>query len=567
MIRLVRNRVVRAAFGVAVSTLVVASAAVSPAQAANYVPVSGGGSTWSQNAIDQWRRDVYQFGLQVNYAGNGSSDGRNQFRAGTVDFAVSEIPYGTRDAGVYDPPPTDSPTNPRPFAYLPIVAGGTSFMYNLKIGGRPVTDLQLSQDTIAKMFTNQIKRWNDPAIAKDNPGLRLPALPIVPVVRSDGSGTTAQFSLWLATKYPSLWNSYCAKAGRPANPCGQTSTYPTIAGSGFVSQAGSLGVAGYVAQSNNVGTINYVEYSYALNSGFPVARMANKAGYFIEPTADSVAVALQGATINKDLTQNLKGVYDNVDPRAYPLSSYSYMIIPISSAPPMTPAKGRSLAAFAKYFLCDGQQKAPLLGYSPLPLNLVQAGFTQIRKIPGADLGSINVKQCNNPTFSTSGVNLLAKNAPQPLPCQKMGIPTQCSSGTAGAARISTAVYGLGNSYGMQSGGGSNGGTTPVPGGSPAPGTSPGPGQPSTGPTTGPQPSTGPTGPTVTPTQGGVVPSTGPQDPNSGNGQTQLVAEPVSVPSSFAGGNSVLIPLLALLVLLAVVVAPVAVTSILRGRK
>src|ERR1700748_3845273 len=92
-----------------------------PAGAASYVPISGAGSTWSQNALDQWIRNVNQYGIKVNYAGTGSSDGRNQFRNDTVDFGVSEIPYGLKDGGVFDTPPT------RPYAYMPIVAGGTSF--------------------------------------------------------------------------------------------------------------------------------------------------------------------------------------------------------------------------------------------------------------------------------------------------------------------------------------------------------------------------------------------------------------------------------------------------------
>ena len=115
--------------------------AASPAQAAGYVPISGAGSTWSQNALDQWRRNVDQFGIRVNYQGTGSSDGRNQFRNGTVDFAVSEIPYGLKDGNVIDQPPI------RKYAYMPIVAGGTSLMYNLTISGKRVTNLRLSGNT------------------------------------------------------------------------------------------------------------------------------------------------------------------------------------------------------------------------------------------------------------------------------------------------------------------------------------------------------------------------------------------------------------------------------------
>jgi hypothetical protein len=146
-----------------------------------------------------------------------------------------------------------------------------------------------------------------------------------------------------------------------------------------------------------------------------------------------VAVGLLENTIADDLTSDLTGVYNNTDPRAYPLSSYSYMIIPTSTQKSFTEAKGKTLGAFAYYFLCEGQQQAPALGYSPLPINLVQAGFDQIPKIPGAATQSVDISQCNNPTFSATGENTLALTAPQPEECDKKG-DDQCLTGTGGAA-------------------------------------------------------------------------------------------------------------------------------------
>jgi phosphate ABC transporter phosphate-binding protein len=415
-----------------------------PASAASYVPVSGAGSTWSANAMDQWRRNVNQYGMRIDYQASGSSDGRNQFRNGTVDFAVSEIPYGLKDGNAVDPLPS------RPFAYMPIVAGGTAFMYNLKIGPNRVTQLRLSGDTIAKIFTGIITKWDDPAIKADNPGLTLPAIKVVPVVRSDGSGTTAQFTAWLAAEHPSVWNEYCKRVGR-ASPCGFTSNYPTVAG--MVAQSGSLGVSGYVKQDQSQGAITYVEYSYAKSAGFPAAKVLNDAGFYVLPTAEAVAVGLLGARINSDLSQNLTGVYGNKDKRSYPLSSYSYMIIPTSNDNGFSNEKGNTLADFANYFLCQGQQQADALGYSPLPLNLVKAGFDQIRRIPGAVPENINLAKCNNPTFSADGSNTLAKTAPQPPACDAKG-PTQCGT----VAETGGGSSGGGNSGGGGSGGGSAGG-------------------------------------------------------------------------------------------------------------
>ena len=394
-----------------------------------FVPISGSGSTWSQNALDQWRRNVVQFGMQINYEGSGSSIGRTQFRNGVSDFAVSEIPYGLRDNGAYDTPPD------RGYAYMPIVAGGTAFMYNLVSGGQRVTNLRLSGEVIAKIFTGNITQWNDPAIQKDNPQIALPARPVVPVVRSDGSGSTAQLSTWLSKRYAGVWDPYCAAAGR-STPCGITSNFPVAPGSAFIAQPGSVGVAGYVKQEQNIGAITYVEYSYALNAGFPVAKVLNRSGYYVEPKAENVAVGLLKARINTTpgeqyLTQILDGVYDNADKRAYPLSSYSYMILPTKVEGSFNEDKGRTLGKFAYYFLCEGQQQTPRLGYSPLPINLVQAGLEQVRKIPGVDVQSVDIRKCNNPTFSASGQNTLALNAPYPAACDRIG-KTQCSTGTGG---------------------------------------------------------------------------------------------------------------------------------------
>ena len=446
----------------AISIVTAALLAVTPvlaAQAADYVPISGAGSSWSSNAMDQWRRNVEQYGMRVNYASTGSSDGRNQFAQGTVDFAVSEIPYGLSDGGVTEP------LSPRPFAYMPIVAGGTSFMYNLSAGGKQIANLRLSGEVIAKIFTGAITQWDDATIKADNPAIDLPSRQIVPVVRSDGSGSTAQFTTWMSKQHGSVWDAYCAAAGRPS-PCGVTSNYPVIAGKGFIAQPNSQGVAGYVSQAANVGTITYVEYSYALKTGFPVAKVLNAANYYVEPTASNVAVGLLGAQINTTpgdfyLTQILDGVYNNKDARTYPLSSYSYMIIPTStSGTSFTNDKGKTLGAFANYFLCEGQQQAEVLGYSPLPINLVQAGLDQVKLIPGVGGTTVNIADCNNPTFSSDGSNTLANNAPMPQECDKKGAD-QCLDATGGAAGSSSAsgTSGSGGSKSTSSGTGSGGGS------------------------------------------------------------------------------------------------------------
>lgn len=533
-----------------------------PAAAASYAKITGSGSTWSANAVQQWVRNVKaNYGMTVNFTANGSSQGREQFKNNTVDFAVSEIPYGLKEQGITDQPPR------RGYAYMPIVAGGTAFMYNLKINGRMVTNLRLSGATIAKIFTGKITRWNDAAIRSDNPGLTLPARAIVPVVRSDGSGTSAQFTTWLSKEHGSVWADYCARTGRGSGNCGMTSNYPLLSGSAMVSKSGSLGVSGHVRQPSGEGALTYVEYSYAKNTGFPVAKVLNKDNYYVEPTAASVAVALTKAAINDNprsvnyLTQILDGVYRNADARTYPLSSYSYMILPTKEESGFTKAKGNSLGTFGRYFLCDGQQQAEQLGYSPLPKNLVQAGFDQLRKVPGAPTGSININDCRNPTFS-GGVNTLIKNAPFPKSCDKKG-STQCSDGTAGAAGTDTPVKpgaqggsGSGGSGGSDSATGGSGagastggaGATGGTGGSSASADTDGDGQPDT---TGGAAAGGTSGGVIDPDTGELVSADG-----TGTGDTSVAANPVSLASGNAFGLRGALMALSAVLLVAVVIGP-----------
>lgn len=245
-----------------------------------------------------------------------------------------------------------------------------------------------------------------------------------------------------------------------------TSYFPVAPGATAVAKSGSLGVSAHVRQPQGEGAITYVEYSYAVNAHFPVAKILNSAGYYVEPTAAGVAVALLDARINENksstdyLTQILDGVYRSRDSRSYPLSSYSYMVVPTTETAPHTQEKGRSLGTFARYFLCEGQQQAEELGYSPLPRNLVQAGFEQVRRIPGAPTGAVDLSDCRNPTFSADGTNTLAKNAPRPKDCDKRGA-TQCADGTGGARGTATPVNNGGSSGGgTASGGSGSGGST-----------------------------------------------------------------------------------------------------------
>jgi len=408
-------------------------------RAETYQRISGSGSSWAANAIDAMRVNVKQFGITVDFNPNGSTAGRKDYLNGVVDFAASDIPFQ------FNPEDGSAPENPAAgsYAYIPVTAGGTAFMYNLKINGKRVTNLRLSGENVAKIFTGAITMWNDPAIQADNPGLTMPARAVVPVVRSDGSGSSAQFTSWMIETHEPVWNDFCQRSGR-APACGYTSFYPTI--QGMIAQQGDLGVAGYVSQNFAEGAIGYVNYSYALGAQFPVVKMLNAAGYYTEPTPEKVAVSLLKASINTNandpavyLTQNLDGVYTDTDPRNYQLSSYSYLIVPTVVQGQFNTEKGKTLGAFAYYAMCEAQQQSASLGYSPMPVNLVQASFEQIKRIPGVVVENVNIAQCKNPTFSADGTNVLAQNAKAPQACDKQGT-TQCPEGTGGLANVPTAI-------------------------------------------------------------------------------------------------------------------------------
>ncbi|UGQ10626.1 phosphate ABC transporter substrate-binding protein PstS [Yinghuangia sp. ASG 101] len=449
----VRRRVSRALRLVAALGLgIVMTVASAPPANAAMEPIYGSGSTWSQVAVDQWARDVASRGIKVNYGGGGSTLGRTQFTQVNVDFAVSEIPfqgaYRTPDGLVVDEL-KQLQDRGIGFAYLPIVAGGTSFMYHLKVGKNLVRNLKLSPPTIAKIFTGQIKVWNHPDIKADNPDIPgLPPKPIIPVVRSDGSGTSAQFTLFMQNQTPTIWTR------------GMTSDFP--APEGAKAQSGSDGVANWVAADYGDGAITYVEYAYAKQRNFPVASVKNASGKYVQPTSDAVAIALTKARLNPDSTQELTGVYNMPDERAYPVSSYSYMIVPtnIPANSKFNPSRGETLGRYIKYFLCDGQKQVATMGYSPLPPQLVEFGYAALRKIPGApdpgpmpkDLDNITQAEyqaCPNPTFQPGFIK----------PIDKGGPTGGATGGNGGASGGSNGGSSGGSSGGNGNTGGSTGGS------------------------------------------------------------------------------------------------------------
>ena len=407
-----------------------AASAASQSQCGNNVAlITGSGSTWAQNAVQQWVSNENNQGVQVVYTGDGSAAGRTDFALGTVDFAVSDIGYQG-----FDPVTGTNDVSKRPYAYLPVTAGGTSFPYNIVVNGKRLTNLRLSGKTLAEIFTNHITNWDNSAITRDNNGHALPNLPIITVVPSEGSGTSAQFTRYLNKLFPQYWVPF------DGGHAGLTEYWPRQ-GSSQVAQTGSAQVMNYIASAAANGSIGYDEYSFALQAGYPVAQLENAAGYYVLPSEYNDAVALTRAVINNKptssdyLLENLDNVYTNPDRRTYPLSSYSYTVMPTSagdktmqtSGNPACPAKAQALADFLYYSICQGQEYIGPIGYSALPVNLVEAGFKQIERIkaaaPQVSLTSLNISTCHNPTFVEGhpNDNYLAQIAPYPPSCDKAG--------------------------------------------------------------------------------------------------------------------------------------------------
>jgi phosphate transport system substrate-binding protein len=507
--------------------------------AVSHALIEGSGSSWAANAVNQWVADVQAQGMEVDYTPSGDAQGRQDFANRTSDFAVTSLGYQGIDpnTGVNDT------SQGRRYAYLPIAAGGTSFPYQIKYDGKQVRNLRLSGETLTKIFTGVITNWDNPEITADNNGNKLPSLPITPVVQSEGSGATAQLTRYFATEYQSLWHSFSGLTGL-------TEYYPSAKpGSLQIAQNGSDGAMNYVSSKAANGSIGYVEYSYALSQNYPVVKMLNKAGYYTLPTQYNVAVSLEAAQINMDksspdyLLQNLNHVYTDTDPRTYPLSSYVYEIEPTGTTaqdPKITTAKRQTIADFTYYSICQGQKEIGPIGYSPLPVNLVEAGFGQIDKLktadPNIDLTDRNVKTCNNPTFVEGhpNTNYLAKIAPQPPACDKSG-KGPCAAGVTpnGTGKTPTTPPTVPPGTNT-SGTGANGHSKPGNN------------------STGPGGKTGSKAGTQTNSSTGANNSSGAQDADA----------PVTVPAGLAGYRSshltaVLAPLAVVLLILALVLPPV----------
>ena len=308
--------------------------------------IKGSGSSF-QDAFDQ--EVISQFksaapNATVTYNSVGSGTGKKEFGAGLTDFAGTDSLVKEGDG-----PAVGS------FMYIPTVSAPITVSYNLS----GVDKLQLSADTLAKIFSTGIKKWNDPAIAADNPDVNLPDMNITVAHRSDGSGTTSNFTKYLAKAAPSVW-----KLGS-----GDTINWP----SGTQGAEKNTGVGQIIQQTD--GAVGYVDYSDATELKLSFASIKNGGGQYLAPTLDGSSAAVEGAKVADDLS------FDpiNVDsPTAYPITSPTYVLIRTKYDDPQ---KAALVKGFVRYLLTNGQSVAKDVNFAPLPSSMQQKALAQLDKI------------------------------------------------------------------------------------------------------------------------------------------------------------------------------------------
>ena len=301
--------------------------------------VTGAGSTFVYPVLSAWAADYKkQGGADINYQSIGSGGGIAQVKAATVDFGATDQPLDSADLAQSK------------LAQFPIVIGGIVPVIN--VGGIAPGKLRLTGPLLADIYAGRVKKWNDPAITTINPGVALPATDIAVVHRSDGSGTTFNFTHYLSQVSPA-WKSGPGE--------GKTVKWPVGVGG-----KGNEGVAGYVKQIAN--SIGYVEYAYVVQNRMSFASLQNSAGNFVSPSAQSFSSAAESADWSHARDFNL--VMTNAPgANAYPLTATTFILMPKQ---PVNKANSDAAIAFFRYALAKGQAEAGKLDYVPLPAPLAQ---------------------------------------------------------------------------------------------------------------------------------------------------------------------------------------------------
>ena len=324
-------------------------AAAPAAGARNSAEVSGAGASFIFPLVSKWSADYNAAtGAKINYQSIGSGGGIAQIKAGTVDFGSSDKPLSSEElaqAGL---------------AQFPSAIGGVVPVVN--IDGLAPGQLRLSGTVLADIFLRKITTWNDPAIVAANPGVALPDGKITLVHRSDGSGTTFNFTNYLS-KVSTDWKS----------KVGEGTSVQWVDG---VGGKGNEGVASYVKQMK--GSIGYVELAYALQNSMPYTSLQNAAGTWVQPNAETFAAAAASADWASAKDFNLV-ITNAPGEQAWPITATNFMLM---QKQPKDAKRNQDALAFFKWAFESGQAQANELHYVPLPAELV----TQIEAYWGTEL-------------------------------------------------------------------------------------------------------------------------------------------------------------------------------------
>ncbi len=298
--------------------------------------INGAGATFPYPIYSKWFSEYSKVdpNVHINYQSIGSGGGIRQVSEGTVDF------------GATDGPMSDEQINGAKVKtmHIPTVLGAVVPVYNIPGFNK---DLNFSADVIADIYLGKITKWNDSRLAKDNPGANLPDKPILPVYRSDGSGTTYIFTDFLSKVSP----EFQSKVGKSTSvkwPAG-------------IGQKGNEGVAGMVRQSPF--SFGYVELIYAVQNKMPFGSVRNSSGKFVKATTQGVtdAAAAAAKTMPADFRVSITNA---AGATSYPISSFTWLLIPVHSA---DPGKAKALQGFLTWMLAHGESEAAELSYAPLP--------------------------------------------------------------------------------------------------------------------------------------------------------------------------------------------------------
>lgn len=301
--------------------------------------LTGAGATFPYPIYSKWfgEYSAAHPGVEVNYQPIGSGGGITQVTKGVVDFGASDMPM----------PDQALAASPIKLVHIPTVLGAVVPIYNVP----GVQDLRFSPEVLADIYLNKITNWNDAHIAKDNPGVKLPDQKIIVVHRSDGSGTSFIFTDYLS-KVSHEWADGPGKGTSPSWPVG-------------VGGKGNDGVSGMVRQLP--GAIGYVELIYALQNHIDFGSVKNAAGNWVKASISGVTEA--AASVKQMPADYRVSITNAPGANAYPISSFTYLLIPVKSA---DPAKGKVLKDLLSWIVKSGESEVTALSYAPLPENMVE---------------------------------------------------------------------------------------------------------------------------------------------------------------------------------------------------